>query len=353
MFAGKLVILVTSLLVTLEQSRSDSPKNGHKDKAVQPLVGHIFVIGQASGQRLLILDALPFASASPLSSQPQKLGEQALERLDLFVVDAEKGIHPMIYVLDAADEGDVKDVWVTVQPKDQEQEPDRRLDALLEQYEKANSKIRDMRLAIEWKTLDAVFGTEATQYGEALVRKPDLVRVDWKDRNDNKTEITFWNGKTLSNYDVTSKKVFVTDLAALQTHRLPADIDTAFFRSLVTSCCTITNDDLQLVYFGLPVNDLKKRFHLTLIQDDLNWAWLRAEPSSRDSKSLYQYIQIAIDKNKNVPGVVQFVWPNGNQTIYKIRVKEINMTHPPSEKSLSNGLPNDWDRTVFPLPDAK
>jgi hypothetical protein len=295
MFASKLVILATSLLAALEHRRSDSGDNGDKGKGGQPLVG-------------------------------------------------------MVSVLDAATESAVKEVLVTVQSKESGQEADRRLDALLEQYEKANSQIRDVRLEIERRRLDPIFCTEEIEYGTALVKKPGLVRVDWRDSNHKKAEIIYGNGNTLSYYDFASKKVFVADLQALRSQGLPKGIDTQFFRNFVTGCCAIANDRLGFVYFGMSLPDLKKRFRLTLIQEDGTWAWLRAEPHDQ---SLYQYVQIAIDTTTHLPGIVQFVEPNGCQVIYKIKVMETNMRNPPSEEALSNDLPKGWDKTVYPPPDAK
>ena len=91
-------------------------KHDKKDKEPQLVVGQVIVVGNEKTPMEVILRQLP-ASLTPgqkFKEADLKLAEQRLQRLNLFEVNPQTGVHPTVTVLDSNPNLPIKDILVHV-----------------------------------------------------------------------------------------------------------------------------------------------------------------------------------------------------------------------------------------------
>jgi hypothetical protein len=80
-------------------------------------VGSIFVVGNEKTPQSVILDQVPIAAGQILVASDLRRAERNLARLNLFVVDPQKGIHPTVTVLDPEGDSGFRDILIQVHEK--------------------------------------------------------------------------------------------------------------------------------------------------------------------------------------------------------------------------------------------
>jgi hypothetical protein len=83
---------------------------------------------------------------------------------------------------------------------DEESKADPRLETLLQQWKKADQEIREFHCIFQLTTEDRILKDKETTHGEVFFKKPDLVRVDSKDKNGKLSQIWVFQGKTIRFY---------------------------------------------------------------------------------------------------------------------------------------------------------
>jgi RNA polymerase sigma factor (sigma-70 family) len=157
-------------------------------------------------------------------------------------------------------------------PPEPEEEPDPRLAQVLREWAKANS-FWQMHYRFHQIERSESGDIKTRLRGEALVLKPDLLRVVFQDDKGQLKSIWASNGKEVHAFHVDNGSWLIAQRTA----------DDAFERT-------------SWAFGGFPMRDLKKRFEIRLTKEDTYYTYLDLKPRSQTDRANYTRLQVVLQR---------------------------------------------------------
>ena len=222
-------------------------------------------------------------------------------------------------------------------PADEKAEADAHLDAVLREWAKASDAVREAHFTIGVTETDPVLDTTTSSGVEVFVRKPDLMRVDFKDAKGDFQRSFVCRGRTIHEWDAPRKEERIYSLSPEfgfpeKPERYPDDFLNSI-RGKVLEC-------LSWLAVGPPVRDLKLRFDLRLTKENNNWTYLEIKPRKQDRRE-FRRIQVVLESKTFRIHRLWIEQPNGAETTYNFDPpggSEESVT----PESIGKGLPEDY-----------
>jgi TIGR03009 family protein len=231
----------------------------------------------------------------------------------------------------------------------QEKETDARLDAVLREWRKAEKATPDRHFSFKRNEEDVTFGRKSVFRGEAVVHKPNLLRVDLNDANGKLSDVLLCNSKSIRWYQYANKGVLSSDLP--DTFGFPEKPDQypeGFFNELIGGAL----QQFAWRFMGTLANETSDRFRFTVRKEDKNWIYLLIEPRKRGRRLDFDAAQVVLDASSY--RVRQF-WmrsSSGDTSTWDFDDKDID-NKAVTPDSISKGLPDDFENVTFPPARAK
>jgi hypothetical protein len=221
-----------------------------------------------------------------------------------------------------------------------------RLQALLRAWEKANAGLRQAHYELEWTGVDPVFQETTKCYGEAFVKKPDLLRVTWKDAKGQLTDIFFWAGNVARWFSFKDRTERVFELP-------PGYPESVADRDSWAGVIARAAQEMKWRYLGFPIEDLKKRYRLRLLKEDDAWAYIEGEPRPQDGRCFHSdRIQVVLNRQTHRVGRVSVEGGTGRSSTWDFKKATINAAVPVTAEALAKDLPERWNRVALSLSDG-
>lgn len=224
-------------------------------------------------------------------------------------------------------------------------ETDARLQAVLRDWDKANNAIRDAHYQFRWTSNDPTFQETTTFQGEAFVKKPDLLRLNWKDDKGRFSFILYYTGKTARLFDFAKQTEAV--------YPIPAGYPDSEVKlgGFIGAMAEIVQERVQWMYGGFPVEQLQKRYRLRVAREDDYYVYVRGEspPQRGWFSNARGRFEVVLDRETHRVRRVWFEAPNKQTTVWDFQKVETNVTPPITPEALGKDLPRGWRKEPMSL----
>ena len=226
-------------------------------------------------------------------------------------------------------------------PADEKAEADARLDAVLREWAQASDVVRESHFKIRVTAADPVLDTTTDSGVEVFVRKPDLMRVDFKDAKGNFQHSFVCRGRTIHQWDASRKEERVTSLPPeFGFPEKPERYPDGFLNSLLGKGL----EWLSWLSFGPPVRDLKARFDLRLTKEDDSRTYLEIKPRRPRDRRDFSRIQVVLESKTFR---IRRLWreqSDGVETTFDFEPPVGDSTEAITPESILKGLPEDYKK---------
>ncbi len=220
-----------------------------------------------------------------------------------------------------------------------------RLAALLKDWEKAESQVKDVRKVIRRTYVDRVWRTEEVTRLVALGKKPHSFRVEENDATGKPKSLLVYGESLLGSFDYRTKTQIRFDP---RIHSSKAPWETEITATQIFFM-------LQRFYLGFDVKQFAREYDLTLAGEDKFYAYLTVKPREsshngpKRSWFLFEFpfeiMQIALRKSDFQPREILWSEPGGNTTRLEFLEVKTNLNPPVTEQMIEADLPKGWDKT--------
>ncbi len=222
-----------------------------------------------------------------------------------------------------------------------------RLAALLKDWEKAESQVKDVRKVIRRTYFDRVWQTEEVAQLVVLGKKPTSFRVEESDAK-GKPCLLLINSKSMfGTFDFRAK----TQTIFGRYYSSNTPLDTQIAASL--------NLWFKRFCLGFDVSQFAKDYDLTLAGEDEFYAYLAVKPRKSSTEipkrswlqSLFEFkfqiMQIALRKSDFQPREIRWTEPDGNSFRYECLEIKTNLNPPVTEEMIEADFPKGWVKTRY------
>ncbi|HEV3258921.1 MAG TPA: hypothetical protein VG013_18770 [Gemmataceae bacterium] len=226
---------------------------------------------------------------------------------------------------------------------------DARLDALLRDWEKARTRVRDMHCEFVWTMQDRTFGDKTTFTGRVFFKSPDLLRADVKDGKGQLQYIVLLTKKGVRYYDFHARQESFIETRSGHQQR----VDSCWLLEWLDRWVGRLSQRVQWTFVGMPVGDLRARYRVRLTKEDERWAYIEAKPRMAEDRADFEKMEVVLSKKTHLLRRTWYLQPNGNEITVDIKHVETDVSPPISLKSMSSDLPRGWERNSLPAEDEK
>jgi hypothetical protein len=215
----------------------------------------------------------------------------------------------------------------------------RRLEAVLREWSKANRETKSFHATVKFTTLDKTFQQIEVRHVEVSVRKPDLVRRDVKDDKAKLIEIWLQLGDTWHWYNsVPRHHTVFPPLMELPT--LAKSVGWAWLSDLIAATARVDN----WVYVELPVEEVRQHCSIHLVKEDQWWTYLQVEPKPSDTlRAHFRHMRVVLNRKTRLVRQIWLEQPNGTEMRWDFERLETDVRPPITVDSLSRDLPQGWE----------
>src|SRR5262249_39792977 len=150
------------------------------------------------------------------------------------------------------------------------------------------------------------------------------------------------SGKEIHWYDCASKRVILWPVVQLNS-KGPASFSRWFFRAFVDLGYQMAEEQ-ETIFLGRPVADLKRRFKVSLNNEDARWVWVKLEPRSSEQRAWFKMIQVLLDKKSFLVRQVIVYQPNDNEIRWTLTDVKTNVKPRISAETLAHDLPMGFEK---------
>jgi hypothetical protein len=223
-------------------------------------------------------------------------------------------------------------------PPDAKAEADARLDAVLREWAKASDAVHEAHFTIRISERDSITEEKSTSSMEVSVRKPDLMRVDYKSQKSGPAWFIYKDRtvRLLSSSEKKDRFYTLSDEFGFPEHpdRHPDDFLSSIGGGFLEQVCWIA--------YGLPVGDLKSRFDFRLSKEDDNYIYIEIEPRHKDGWMPDNRMQVVLNRKTYQ---IRRLWiENSTETTYDYERPHEESAESITPESILKGLPEDYKK---------
>ncbi len=232
------------------------------------------------------------------------------------------------------------------EPPKEEKKTDPALDEVLRKWAKADESVREMHVRFTKTATNKTFDEKIIMKGQASVKKPDLWRVDLRDKNGRMETVVLLEYRRLHFFDFKTK---TEKTLSLPEASVPArEADGPSF-SLGYPIPEISWKELETQFrwltFGPLARDISPRFNVRLAKKDQWYVYLDITTRTRKDKKWFSRSRVVLDLKSYRLRQLWMEYPNGNEILVDYLSVNPDLQLPPiTRESLLKGLPKDWKR---------
>jgi TIGR03009 family protein len=214
-----------------------------------------------------------------------------------------------------------------------------RSEELLKGWNKANEDARQIHYAIQLTIEDKVLNQKTIRQGEGFVKKPNQARVNWKDEKGNLKQVYLCIDQHYEIYDFEKKEKLLL--------RVPSENAKEGLLSnwLVQRIVSGLKQNFEWMFLGLPEAELKKRFEISLLKEDDNWAYLQLSPLTDSDQPYFRKLRIVLNQKTHL--IRQMcVFDNTSLMTFDFQNIEVNSSSV-SLESFTKDLPKNFKEIDF------
>jgi hypothetical protein len=227
---------------------------------------------------------------------------------------------------------------------DAKAEADARLDEVLREWAKASDAVKESHFKIQVTQRDTTTDVTSTSGVEVFVRKPDLMRLDYKDQKGAR-EWVLYKDRTvgwLSSAGKTDSYFPLSDRFGFPEHpeRYPDDFLSSIGGGIL--------EQVSWLAIGLPVRDLKSRFHVRLSKEDDYYVYIDIKPRQEMDKTWFTRMRVVLNRKTYQVRQLWMERPNATEVTYDYDRPHEDEPKPITPDSILKGLPEDYEKVSLP-----
>jgi TIGR03009 family protein len=222
------------------------------------------------------------------------------------------------------------------------------VEKVLRRWADADKNVREMQVRFTRTEKDIIWDETTITKGQAFVKKPDLWRVDERDKDGRKlTKVWLLESQRLHLFDFKEKTEQILlapkTPATNQGNGLRIDNATFLGRSL-----DFWEKMFYWMAFGPQARELTPRFDVRMAKEDRNYSYLDFAPRNKKDRKDFQRGRIVLDRKKYQVRQLWLEFINHRETTVDFFDRKINPEPPIQRESLMKSLPKDWKRIESP-----
>lgn len=231
------------------------------------------------------------------------------------------------------------DAKLEPQPKKSKKEKeDKSLGSILRKWAEADAKIREMHVRFTMTNIDPTFDVKTVTKGQASIKKPDLWRIDRRDKEGRIQDILLLETKRLYWFNAEAK----TERVVLVSEVLNKDLKIAFWDNPMLWIVSrlLRGDGLEMIrwhFFGPQARDLDSRYEIRIDNEDQWYIYLDITP--KKERTVFDRGRIVLLRKNYQVRQVWFEHANRSETVVDFLDRRPNEKEPITRQSLMKGLP--------------
>jgi RNA polymerase sigma factor (sigma-70 family) len=223
-------------------------------------------------------------------------------------------------------------------------EDETRLDVIFREWARARAAEKTVRSRFTQVTTDRLFGAKTVRTGQVLVRRPDLLRIDWTAK-EGPTETLLVTPRALHhyNYATRTERVFPRPERPRQ-----ADWVADFLEKVVKP----DEQRISWMVAGPQPLELRAHYKVRLAKEDAWYIYLDVLPTRGKARADFTRMRVVLMRNDYRFRQVWVEHPNGEEMT--IDYPPVKPAAPVTREIILAGLPRGWERVNVPaVPDGK
>jgi TIGR03009 family protein len=223
-----------------------------------------------------------------------------------------------------------------------ERRPEPRLEAVLRDWAKASEAVREAHVQFTQTTKDKTFERTTVQRGEVFVKLPGLVRVNFRDKEGELTEVALVVGRDLHLFNFKARTEQIFQLP--EEFGFPEASDRYPKRAPGRWGGQMLED---WVFLGLPTRDLARRFDVRLAKEDQYYTYLDIQPRTKGDRDNFRRARVVLNRDGLSVRQFWFEAPNNTEVTYDFPRRNTSPDPPITHERLLKDLqplPPGWER---------
>jgi outer membrane lipoprotein-sorting protein len=217
-----------------------------------------------------------------------------------------------------------------------------RLNVLLQSLDKANQSIRTAHYMVEWTSEDLVLNEKELRQFEGFVKRPNLARINLKDKKGSPSQILLYNDNSIEIYNFQKEEKIAWNMPV----GFPEEyLNGGWFWDLVA--CPFYMER-KMLCFDFSIGEIYHHFDMRLRKEDKNWAYIHLTPKSKESQTVLREGEVVLDQRTHLVRQYRLLFRGGNRSIYDFQKIEINPSLPITPESISRDLPKGFKEILIP-----
>jgi outer membrane lipoprotein-sorting protein len=226
--------------------------------------------------------------------------------------------------------------------------PETRLEEVLRAWARANQKLRSARYQFTVTETDKVFKKQVVSEAQALLRKPDLLRIDLRAKG-KPTETILLADKEVRWYDFARRTEYIYGEPP-ERQFLGPDREIRSWWELLERALSRRDAFFAWDYWvitGFPVRELRPRFDVRLAKEDQWYVYLELAPTRAGDRASFRRMRVVLLRDSYRVRQIWLRHANGNETTYDFLRVEVDPRPPLTREALRVSRPKRWE-TVRP-----
>jgi TIGR03009 family protein len=217
----------------------------------------------------------------------------------------------------------------TPPPQPPQLDANNKLDATLQNWEKAMAGISSLYTEVKRQTTDKVRMEIDNYTGEARYLKPNKASLYLKnDKKQADFEYLILNGQSAYKYEPSKKEIHLYTLPPAKQGQ-------------------ISDENFVSMLFGMKAVEAKRRYDMQLTKEDQWYLYIQVLPREAQDKADFTRAELVLTKSTSMPRRIWFENPNGNETTWEFTKLQPNIALKTSDFDQPTP-PKDWQLKRIP-----
>jgi hypothetical protein len=235
-------------------------------------------------------------------------------------------------------------------PPKEEKKAETPLENVLRKWAEADENVREMHVRFTKTTTDRTFDQKIVIKGQASIKKPDLGRVDLRDKDGRMETIWVLESKRLHSFDFGEKTERIMPFP-IETRPLREDNELRILHPATFLGISLTEIQEQFRWsvFGPQARDISPRFNVRLAKEDKWYLYLDITPRNREKNSWFYRGRVVLNRDGYHVRQLWLERANGDEVCTDYLDIRTNPHPPITRESILKGLPKGWKRLAPPV----
>lgn len=219
-----------------------------------------------------------------------------------------------------------------------------RLEGHLQAWEAAVNRVRDAHYQIRWSHHDPVWGSDEMSYGNVLMRKPDVLYMELRDKSGKPTTGFLCDGQQAHFYEFGTRREWVL---AIPSGYPESSLQAGSWRGCIARQAL---HRFKWLYLGFPVREMRRDYRIRLEQEDAHWVylWVHHPTAASAKEGDFRTMRVVLSQKDHRVRMVSMWDLQGHVDSWAFNRTDINLTPPVTPEAARKSLPTDF-RVVLRL----